>query len=909
MKTTSKIIIVILVICSTAVNAQNTAIKGIIVDKINKDRIANSVIYIVRAKDSILLNFARSKPNGSFEIDNVLPNKVLILVSHPNYVEYTDELVIDANGLINLDSIYLTNKAKLLEAIIVKGSAAAIRMKGDTTEYNADSFYVPPNATVEDLLKKLPGIRVDKNGKITAQGERVTQILVDGEEFFSDDPTLVTQNLTANMIARVQVYDKKNDLGSTSKTINLKLKEDKKNGYFGKVNYGHGNNGYYNNKIIYNSFKGKRKFAAYGIISNTGQSGGLNADEEETFEDASLANPNDNLGVLDNWNGNYEQKGLPTLNALGFHYNNKFSDDKQSINGNYKLQNLKLNITDTSITQINLPDTSYYIKEKLITVNKVLRNKITAKYEIQIDSSSSIKLSLFGETQDKESNYNFNTLSTASNNFKLNSENRRQTVNGNIDIFNSSLVLTKIWNKPKQHRATITITENYKEDNAKGYLFAEDLFYKYGIINQTQITDQYKTNNYAKLNIDTKFSYTQPVTKYTYLFFIFGLTSVNSTSNSNSFNKNLGGSYEILDSLYSSNFKFKTNLLKGELAYRIQKSKYYFITYLGVGKTYFKQIDKSNLQTLQNSFINFFPRIVSYYQIARREKIFFNYDGITNNPSIQQIQNIKLNNDPLNIISGNSNLRPSFSNTAKLSYWGAKTKTERELWIRLIYTFIDNDISSSSRVDSFGRKLYQYINVNGNRTLNENIEYAYKISKVDIYLTVKANFRQSHFTNIVNNKQNIINNNSKEFVLSFAKYVDKKYDASVEFGLNHTSSKSTLRGNEKVKYLDYTITPGINLYFPGKFKFHSDCSFIFRKTNANFITAVNNTVWNSWVEKNIFKNNDLQIRVSVNDILNNNIGYAIEANTNYIRQNGYNLIKRYGMLSIIWNFNKGKAAN
>jgi Outer membrane protein beta-barrel family len=906
MKTTSKIVIAILLICSTAVNAQNTAVKGIIVDKISKDRIANSVIYIVRAKDSILLNFARSKPNGSFEIDNVLPNKVLILVSHPNYAEYTDELVIDAKSLINLDSIYLTNKAKLLEAIIVKGSAA-IRMKGDTTEYNADSFYVPPNATVEDLLKKLPGIRVDKNGKITAQGEKVTQILVDGEEFFTDDPTLVAQNLTANMIAKVQVYDKKNDLGNTTKTINLKLKEDKKNGYFGRVNYGKGTNGYYNNKIIYNAFKGKRKFAAYGTVSNTGQSG-LNTEEEETFEDPSLANANDNLGILDSWNGYYDLKGLPTLQSLGLHYNSKWGDDKQSVNGNYKFQNLKLNKIDTSVTQINLPDTSYYIKEKLIATNKVLRNKITAKYEVQIDSSSSLKFSIYGETVNKKSDYAFNTLSTASDNAKINLENRTQTVKGGIGIFNSSLEWTKKFKKPRRG-ILATITENYKEDKATGYLFSENLFYKFGGIDQTQITDQYKTNNYHKFNIDTKLTYTEPITEDAFLVFNFGSTTVNSTSNANSFNKNSGGSYIVLDSLYSGNFKFKTNLLTGGLGYVITKSKYFIISNLTIGKTYFNQTDNYTVQKISNSFINFLPKLLFTYKLTRQNRLTIKYDGRTTNPSLQQIQQIKSNITPLNIVLGNSNLKPSFVNDFRISYSAYKNKTERRFLFRLDYNNIKNDITSKSSVDSFGRNLYQYINVNGNRIFTETIEYDYKISKIDVYLAIITNIKQSRYANIVNNKQNIITNNSKYFSLNFSKYADKKYDASVEFGLNQTSSKSTLRKNEKVNYLDYTITPGINLYFPKKLQFHSDCSFIFRKTNANFINAVNNTIWNAWVEKNIFKNNDLQIRVAVNDILNDNIGYAIEANTNYIRQNGYNLIKRYGMLSIIWNFNKGKAAD
>ncbi len=907
MKITLKAVLTIILLNFGSLSAQNITIKGVLVDKINKEKISNAVIYLLRAKDSILLDFTRSKTNSTFELTTRFSDSVILLVSHSNYAEYIDIFKLNNVNTFNFDSIYLTNKAKLLETIIIKGTKAAIIMKGDTTEYNAESFYVPPNATVEDLLKKLPGIRVDKSGKITAQGERVTQILVDGEEFFSNDPTLTMQNLNANMIAKVQVYDKKNDFGNSSKIINLKLKEDKKIGYFGKAISSYGTNKYYNNKIIYNSFKGKRKIASYGILSNTGLSGGLNSDEEETFEVSSLANSDDNLGALDIWNGNYNQKGLPLLKVMGIQYYNKFFDDKQLLNGNYKAQNLKIDIFDTTTSKINLPDTSFYINEKVKSSHRITRNRITTRYEIQIDSTTNLKLRLFGETQMKESNYNSNTESIDNYNNKINTENKIQTINGRNSVLNSSLVLTKRWNKPKTHTATLTITENYKTDNAKGYLFSENLFYKLGNINQSFTTDQLKTNNYTKLNIDTKLSYSVPVSKYEYLFFILGLTSVNSKTVVNSFNKSiLGGNYDLLDSLYSNNLDFKTNLLKGEIAYRVQKSKYYFATYLGIGKTNFKQIDKYNSQTLQSAFINFFPKIVSFYQIARREKVFFNYDGTTINPSIQQIQNLKSNIDPLNIISGNSDLTPSFYNSAKLSYWAAKTKTERDFWVRLNYTFVNNEISSNSRIDSFGRKFYQFININGNRTLSENIEYSRKIQKLDLYISTKANFSQSRFVNIINDKQNILNSLSKGFMFGVEKRIDKQYEASIEFALKHISNKSSI-SSERIKYSEYQITPNINLYFAHKFQFHSDCSIIFRKTNSNFINPANNIVWNTWIEKTVFKNNDLQIRIAVNDILNRNIGYVFDANTNFIKQNGFNVIKRYGALSLIWNFNKGKA--
>ena len=180
--------------------------------------------------------------------------------------------------IFDLGKVFMIPKSKLLAEVILK-SGAPIRIKGDTTVYTADSFKVRAGANVEELLRRLPGIQVDKNGQITAMGEKVKKVLVDGEEFFGSDPGIATKNLRADIVKEVEVFDKKSeqadftgiDDGVKDKTINLKLKDDKKKGYFGKVEAAGGIKDKYTNNIMLNAFKGKRKLAGYGIMSNTGQ--------------------------------------------------------------------------------------------------------------------------------------------------------------------------------------------------------------------------------------------------------------------------------------------------------------------------------------------------------------------------------------------------------------------------------------------------------------------------------------------------------------------------------------------------------------------------------------------------------------------------------------------------------------
>lgn len=220
-----------------------------------------------------MVNFARTDRNGQFNLRHLKPGNYILVISYPKYADYIDELSIKDSSDLDLHTINMILKSQLLQTVVVNANAGAIRIKGDTTEFKADSFKVQEGANVEELLKKLPGIQVDRNGKITAQGQTVQKVLVDGEEFFGDDPTLVTQNLRADMVDKIQVYDKKSDQanftgiddGERTKTINLKLKDDKKNGYFGKLEAGIGTDGYYNYQAMFNYFKKKKNSLLMGL--------------------------------------------------------------------------------------------------------------------------------------------------------------------------------------------------------------------------------------------------------------------------------------------------------------------------------------------------------------------------------------------------------------------------------------------------------------------------------------------------------------------------------------------------------------------------------------------------------------------------------------------------------------------
>src|SRR4030095_2689499 len=192
----------VFILAAVTLHAQKASIKGTVTDTVEKKNLSNAVIAILKKPDSVLVRFSRANKDGEFLINDLDTGRFILMATHPFFGDYFDNIELNQNSLTELGNIYLTPKSKLLAEVIVK-TGAPIRIKGDTISYTADSFKVRAGANVEELLRRLPGIQVDRNGQITAMGERVKKVLVDGEEFFGSDPGIATKNLRADQVQEV----------------------------------------------------------------------------------------------------------------------------------------------------------------------------------------------------------------------------------------------------------------------------------------------------------------------------------------------------------------------------------------------------------------------------------------------------------------------------------------------------------------------------------------------------------------------------------------------------------------------------------------------------------------------------------------------------------------------------------
>jgi hypothetical protein len=899
---------------------QQAAVKGSVVDTLNHQNLSNTVITLLQAKDSILYKFTRTDAAGRFELGGLKGGKYLLLVTAPGFADYVEPLTLNDSSRISNAQIIMSLKSRLLQTVVINQSVAAIKLKGDTTEYNADSFKVPANASVEELLKKLPGIQVDKNGQITAQGEKVQKVLVDGEEFFGDDPTLATQNLRADMVDKVQVYDKKSDQatftgvddGERTKTLNLKLKENKKNGYFGKVSTGAGTDGYHDSQVMFNTFSGKRKLSGYGIVSNTGKTGlnwqernsygqsGSDVSYDETTDMYTFSGPSDEL---DNWSGQYNGQGYPLVQTGGLMYGNKWNEDKQSVNGSYKIMQLYVDGNSSTNSQYLLPDTLYYTNSSQRFSNNILRQVAYGSYEIQLDSSSSLKITADGGLSHKETNSMYNTESIAEDSSLVNRNERNINTTGDTRSLNSNILWRKKLRK-KGRTLSLNVTERFTRNTSDGYLNATTDFYEDGSIASTQKIDQYKTNLSENLTFDTKLTYSEPLSATASLIFNYGIVVNNSNSNRNSFNQDNSGKYSELDTLFSNDYAFNVFTHRGGISYSLVKKKLRMNFGSNVGLTSFDQRDVHKGMTRTRDFVNWYPQAMIGYSFNTQRRLGFYYNGNTRQPNIDQIQPLRTNEDPLNVTIGNPDLKPQFSNNFRVSFNDFQMLSERGIWLSANYSFTTNSISSRSTIDANGKRTNQAVNVDGNRSASLYIDYGIKLKKLDTRVGANGNLNYSRYVNYVNEALNETNSGNYRAGIYIRRSKDKLYNLGFEASANYTSSKSSIQQRVQTNYWTFALGPEMDLYLPGKLQLHSDCGINLRQKTEVFTSNNNVFLWNAWIGKKLMKNDALLIKLSVNDLLNENIGFNRQVSSNFITQNTYSTIQRYFFLSVTWNFNK-----
>lgn len=899
----------------------NYAVRGMVLDTVVKSKMANTSIIILSRKDSIIQDFIRTPANGNFSIAGLDTGKYILLATYPGYADYAEEFELKSTQKIHdFGTIKMILKSNLLHEVVIQGTVSAIKIKGDTTEYNAKAYKLNANAKVEDLLKQLPGIQIDKDGRITAQGQSVNKVLVDGEEFFGDDPTLVTKNIRADMVDKVQLYDKKSDRatftgiddGKRSKTINVTLKEDKKNGYFGKLEAGIGTDGYYKGQALYNLFKSKQKFSAYSIVGNDGKT---SLDWQDNAKYASSNLDMSSMGSiidlggydeLESFSGKYNGQGSPLARTGGLHYDNKWNNDKQYINSNFKIGSLSVDGTDQSETQNNLPTGIITSSSNKDFHNHIFRQKLDVGYQTKLNLTEDLKININGSLKNTQKQSNYISTSYTANTILLNSNNVVINNNGEKDTYFINALYTKKFKKTGRTLA-VYLTETANKGNTKGYLNSKINFYdKTGPLASIQKIDQYKINAINEQIFNANITYTEPIFKRLSVLLNYGLGLDNSNSNRQSFNQSTTGKYDLLDSLYSNDFKLKqlSNQFGAVFNFNAKKT----IINAGANGSFvnFQQLDGYTNNLFKRNFFLLNPQANYQYQFSQQSSFRFNYTGNATAPNFAQLQPVLINNDPLNITIGNPNLKPSFTNNYSVSYQIYNVVSNQNFAFFGRYSSTVNPIVGNIFTDSTGKSTFRYINLNSHAQSNLNLSFFYDAKIKALKMDAGINFNVGGNTNYYfsNDALNRIDSYTYSLQARFSKFVKNKYDFNVSLGPNYTFSGSSLQQQINNNGRGFTGNGDFTIHLPGKLQFASNATYQYNAKTETFNTDFSKLILNSSLSKTFSKAENLKLSLSGNDLLNQNTGFSRNIGNNLISQNSYSTIRRYFMISMTYDFNK-----
>jgi Outer membrane protein beta-barrel family len=908
----------ILTFFAISASAQNGYwVKGTIADSVEKIKLHSSAVSVLQAKDSILVKFGFTGSDGNFALNGLRKGQYVLLVSCPDYADYVEMFSLDsANQVHDFGRINLQLRSRLLKEVIIKGTASQMKIKGDTTEFNAKAFVIQPNAKVEDLLKQLPGITVDKDGKITAEGQTVSKVLVDGEEFFGDDPTLVTRNIRADMVDKIQLYDKKSDQaaftgvddGKTQKTINVKLREDKKVGVFGKVQAGDGPEGIYQGELLFNAFKNKEKFSVYGTIGNNGKVG-LSWEDNQKYGTGDAVDVNDN-GVsvnaqspddLDVFSGIYFGQGFPLSRMAGVHYDTKWDNDKQSANVNYKIESLRLTGTTDVNTQNNFPGNILNSGSDQNYDNSMVRQKVGVIYQVKLDTSSNLKISVDG-TLKNSTTHNIYTSADTLNGALVNTQTRHLDNTVDQRAFNGSAFYTKKFKKPGR-TLSILVSESYSQSKANGTL-QSDITYYTSQPPADSTVNELKTNNLQSSVFNTNFTYSEPLSKTVTMVLNYGIGTNNASADRSTFEQSAPN---VLVTGLSSDYIFNQFLNHGGaiLNYKKGKMVFNFGTHLTLAQ--FHQENEFTNEALNRNFLDWAPQAHFEYHFTQMKSIQLNYQGTTMQPTLEQLQPLTSDVDKLNIIVGNPNLTPSFTNAFNFNYRSYKVVTDQFFSVYGNYTFITNPIANHITYNQNGGSVSQYFNVPGKAsdTYFAGFNFGRKIPALGgLNLGLGFNVNGSNSYNYTNDSLNMSKNYVFNPILIIQMFKQKKIDFGFNGGPTYTVGETSLQPN--VNNNGWGARGGVDgtIYLPGKFQIGTYSDFQYNAATESFHQSYSRTNLSVFIIKTFLKADNLSVELWGNDLLNQQSGFSRVAQNNVITQTVSNTLKRYFMLTINYDFTK-----
>jgi len=911
--------VIFFLLTGAMVLAQKTgiAIKGQLTDTLQKQLIADATVSLVNAKDSSLVAFSRTDSLGRFSFRQLKPGRYRLSASqvnfHPKWKNF------EADGDVDLGNIYMRDKS-MMEEVTVTAQRPPVVVNGDTLEFNAEAFKTKPNAVVEDMLKKMPGVEVDRDGTIRVNGKRISRVLVNGKDFFNGDPKMATRNLSADAIDKVQVFDKQSDQseftgiddGNKTPTINLQLKKDKKNAAFGKANLAAGTKDRYDGQFNINKFNGNQQLSAIGMANNTNRQGFSIMDMLNFSGQAKKMMSGGGARIVIN-TGNDDEFGLPVAGinnnqgitqtiAGGLNYNDTWKK-KTEVNASYFYNNLTLDNTRNINRRNILPGNNFTYLQNSSTNNRSNSNRFNFSVDHKIDSFNSVKLSsVFG--YQKGSGTKENEYESFVPNDKMLNNGFSNTSNTTEGYTTNSELLYRHKFKKKGRTFSLTGYMQYNDSRAKGTQHTINKFFSNGVIDQRDTLDQVTRLNSITQSYAANASYTEPLSKRS-LLEVKGFYNTNKGDldrKTYDYNKN-SGKHDMMNNILSNAFESNYDYMGGGVSMRAQQKKYGYS--LGANLQY-AQLNshlKDSTFRIKQNFTNLLPAANFNYNFTKMKSFRIDYSTSTSQPTARQLQPVQDISDPLNIISGNPSLAQSYVHTASLQFFNANPSQQRNLFVFLNYTTMQNAIVNSDIINSSGARTSTYVNANGVHSINGNIDRGFRLKKINTRIGFGLNTSYNHSVNFINGDRNKTTNLSVGPRVSASYGYKELLAINAEARFSYNNARYSLQTSLNNNYWRQVYEVEATLSLPAGFTINNEFTYsAFTGRSDGYNTRV--ALWNAAISKQVLKSKKGELKLSAFDLLNQNVGVDRNGNANYIEDVQYKTLQRYFTLGFTYSLQK-----
>ncbi|MGR3810495.1 outer membrane beta-barrel protein [Jiulongibacter sp. NS-SX5] len=927
MKTLTTTLLVALC-CFTSYAQQKLSVSGSVIDT-SGTALGYASVMLLEPADSSLISYGLTNEKGEFIFKGVERETVLLKVTYVSYLPYQEPLSMPAEGDLNLEPIQVKPISKQLYEVVVKTAKAPISIKGDTIEYDASKFKVPPGSSLEELVRKLPGVQVDKDGNIIAQGEQVQKVTVDGRRFFGNNTKVATQNLNAEAVSKVQFFDDKSEQskltgvqdGVREKTMNVELKEEAKKGGFGKVTASAGTDNRWNANGLFNRFDKVNQFSIIGYGNNVNQSG-LSWDDLQEFKGSGTSNMFGNqadFGFSANngmmyimFNNNEESFDIPFNDlssgfsdnqAVGVNYN--YLKNKKDLNSSYFFSRSNQAV-ETFENRTNLLENAqtFGTSNQSDATNLVGHHRLNLRFKNEIDSANSLVIIANGRYSNLAT-----TLDGIQELTRLdNSTNFLQTISSNnkLSMGYEGIGVFRHKFKKNGRSLALSLTSTGSQADFDGMQKAvTDVVSSSDPTSYFRNLDQLNESINASHTLKSSVLFVEPVAESWYLETFYNFSKTNGDINreiidvisdaANELNTDLSRSYtsEILYNRLGTSIRYShkgTNISVGVAGLQYNLEGAFAVT-----------DEMPLLGTIDRTFNAFTPNMNFNKKLKGGSRLGAGYSMGVKPPSLTDLQPFKDISNPLYVREGNPDLLPEYSHSVNLNYSMYDPATFIRFYSRVSATLNKNQIVQNQVIDTQTLvTTYTPGNVSGGEQYSGYFNFGFPIVKTKLSLSMNANLSLSNYISLLNSIENATNTFSRRVGLDLTLTPAEWLSFYTGGGFNNARTNFELNENQNQIILNTRWYANMNLKLPKEFYFDSRLDYNrYKNEKLNFDQQI--PIWNAFLYKRIGENKKWEVRLSAYDILKRNMNIRQNASQNSVFYREVNTLSRYFLVGLTYN--------